>query len=169
MNNAPESKSDLEKASLALDEVRSFYQKNDADADHMDEKAASLLSSSSLILTLFGVMQIVLIKPTQTIVYQIMLGFIFLLFLALVGLVLYVQVPRKRKTVFVENWEGVEKAILNKKSEKEAIEQLIANYLDRINKNQAINEEKAKWLHIASIIFAGLMAMIVLLSMFSMR
>jgi len=149
--------------------MRLLYQKFDNDTSQLDAKAGNILSSSSLILTLFGILQITLLHSSHSIIYQILLCSVFVLFLALVIFVLLAVTPQGYKTVFDENWDGVEKAILNKSNNREAIMQLIGNYLDRINFNKNINRQKAISLRKSTVLFAILMVLIVSLSLFGQR
>ena len=160
---------DLAKEKMVLVEMHLLYRKYDTDADHLDTKASYLLSSSSLIITLFGLLQLTLLKQPQPILYQILLGGLFLLFFLLIGAVLKVLFPKKYKTVFEENWDGVEKSILHQNDEKAAIMQVIGNYLDRIQHNKNINDKKALLLRWATWFFVTQMVLIVFLSLFSLR
>jgi len=150
---------------IALNEVKQLYQKFDADANHLDQKASTLLSSSSLILTVFSGIQAFLFEGAYYSLNIIILIFIFILYLLLIILILTALFPQGFKTVFIHNWEGVNNAILNKKSEKDANYQLLSNYLDRIEKNKLINDKKAILIKISTILFSILMVLIILISL----
>ena len=160
---------DVIKEKLALEEMRMLYQKYDLDANQLDSKAANLLSSSSLIITLFGLLQLTLLNHSQVIIYQILLVALFVLYSLLVVMVLIVLLPQKYKTLFEENWEGIEKAILHQKDEKSALMQVISNYLGRVQHNQKINRNKARKLKWITWIFATQMVLVVILSLFVIR
>ena len=154
------------KKELALKEVYHIYTRYDADATQLDTKVGGLLSSSSLILTLFGVLQLNLVNNAQPKLYQELLILVVVLYLTLVVLTLLALIPQGYKTVFQENWEGVNKSILQP---DDPTIQLIANYLDRIKYNKGINDRKAKLLKIATIVFALLIVLIVIMSLFVRR
>jgi hypothetical protein len=160
---------ELQNAKLALDEVRLLYQKHDADSNHIDNKAGSILTGASLILTLFGVLQISLSRDIQSLLYKIMLVVLFILFLGMVVLLMRILSPKEFRTVFKEDWEGVEKAILLKETEEEAALQLVSNYLERIQHNKKIIEGKARQLQWLTRLFAAQMVIIVGLSLYAVR
>ena len=106
------------KEELALNEVRLLYQKYDADANQIDNKAANLLSSSSLILTLFGVLQIPLLNLSQPLGYKILVAITLIAFFGVIVSTILTLKPQGYKTPFKEDWTGVENAILKKEDEK---------------------------------------------------
>lgn len=158
------------RAELALEEIRKIYNQHDDDTSIIDGKARDLMANSSLILTLFGVLQIALVKPDQSIVYKIGLGLSIIIYLSMLAVIMFgVLRIRSYKTVFVPSREGIYNAILGKKNYKKAVLQLIGNYVDRIQDNQLQNTKKSKYLTIASWMFVVDISLLVFLSMFVVR
>lgn len=158
---------EVKKNTLALEEVKNMYQSFDNADNIISDKASGIFSSSSLILTLFGTLQIALINTGQSLYYKIGLVLIVIMYIVLVILILWVIAPKKFRTAFVADKEGVEKAILSKNSYNEAILQLIINYLARIDTNKLTIDRKAQVLSICNILFGTLMIFIAILSLFS--
>jgi hypothetical protein len=160
--------SDLYKEKLALEEVKQLYNQINEARNILDEKAMSLLSNTSLILTLFGVLQIALVKDPQPVIYKIGLAIVVFLYFTLACILLWILRPQGYRGAFEATWAGVKKAILHLESQ-DAIYQLISNYFARIRENKAINVGKKKWLQKAMIIFSVIMLLLICLSLFVVR
>ncbi len=160
--------SNFSKEELALSEIKQIYDQVYSAGDILDNKAMSLLSNSSLILTLFGVLQVALITEPQPLVYKIGLVAVFVLYLVLVGFTLWTFRPQDYRGAFKATWKGVDEAILDLEM-PDAINQLIANYLDRIEKNKAIIKQKSDRLKKTEYIFFSIMALLLVLSLFVAR
>jgi len=154
---------DYNKEKLALEEIKQIHECIYEIGDTLDGKAMSLLSNSSLILTLFGILQINSNLEEQSVLYYIGLGSVIALFLFLVGIVMHMIVPKKYRLAFEATWKGIEKAILHQ-DEPDVYYQLIANYLSRIQNNKEINLKKDKWLRIATGVFIAIIVLMVSLS-----
>ena len=157
---------DYIKEKLALDEIKQIHEHFYSVGDIVDGKALGLLSSSSLILTLFGILQTTFDLSEQSVLYYIGLVLTILLFLALVWLVMKVIAPKKYRLVFEATWDGVEKAVLHQK-ESDVYYQLIANYLARIQYNKEISIRKSKLLRAITGIFVLIIVLIIILSICS--
>jgi hypothetical protein len=90
------------------------------------------------------------------------------LYLALVICVLKLLRPRQFKAAFKATWDGVNGAVLNH-DPKDAIMQLISNYLARIEHNKNLNENDACLLYWATRIFIALVFLMVVLTLFALR
>ena len=154
-----------EKEILALEEVKNLFNQSFRSNGILDDKATSLLSSSSLILTLFSVLQITLIDD-QSSAYIGGLTIVFFLYLALVLDILWIIWPRAIAVLFEITWESVNEVILNSAI---PIRQLIANYFKLIERNRLVNNRKGRGLNIAIILFIAIMVTLLFLSLFTTR
>jgi hypothetical protein len=159
---------DYIKEKIALEEAKEMYRAIYANGDILDKKATALLSNSSLILTLFSVLQISLIEDEQTISYKIGLAIVVALFLSLVIIILCIIRPKKYHLVFEFTWNGIVETILDQKKSN-VFYQLISNYIDRIQHNEKINRKKSKWLNIATYLFSSIILMMIFLSLYVAR
>ncbi|GEM_PF-4729695 len=157
-----------EKETLALQEIKEMYAQGMDAVEVLANKATSLLANSGLILTLFGILQLALLKLGQPVWYQIGLALVIGLYAAAVILFLIVLAPRNYRMAFVADWEGVDKAILKLDAEKVLL-QLMANYLERIQHNDSIHHRNVVCYQWAIRLFGITTILLVALSLFAQR
>lgn len=148
---------------LALEEMRQMYQQVSQAGDALDNKASSMLDNASLILGLFGVLQITLFKQGQSPLYQIMLALIVILYLLMVALSMNAITPRIFRTPIKADWDVLSEHLLIKK-ERDATLKLISGYVEQIEYNKVQNERKAKRVQWAMIIFFTIIFLLLVLS-----
>ncbi|NPA71219.1 MAG: hypothetical protein GXO35_00190 [Gammaproteobacteria bacterium] len=144
---------------LALEEMRRTFDQYASASDALDSKAKSLLSSSSLIIGLFSLLQLSL-NPLQnekgySCIYQIGVVAIMVGYIVLVALCTKTLRPREYKNAIATNWNDLNTYFLQKE-EDEAYRILIGTYLTSIEANKNTNLEKAKYVNKATWIFVAL-------------
>ena len=144
---------------LALEEMRRTFDQYANASDALDSKAKSLLSSSSLIIGLFSLLQLSFLNPTQneksSCIYQMGVVAIMVGYIALVALCIKALRPREYKNAIATNWDDLNTYFLQKE-EDEAYGILISTYLTSIEANRNANLEKAKYVNKATWIFVAL-------------
>lgn len=156
------------KETLALQEIKEMYAQGMDAVEVLANKATSLLANSGLILTLFGILQIALLKIGQPVWYQIGLALVIGLYTVAVILFLVVLAPCDYRMAFVTNWEGVDKAILKLDDEKVLL-QLMANYMERIRHNDAVHHRNVVCYQWAIRLFGITTILLVALSLLAQR
>ena len=145
---------------LALEEMRRTFDQYASASDALDSKAKSLLSSSSLIIGLFSLLQLSFLNPLQnekscSCIYQMGVVAIMVGYIALVALCIKALRPREYKNAIATNWNDLNAYFLQKE-EDEAYGILIGTYLTSIEANKNANLEKAKYVNNATWIFVAL-------------
>lgn len=145
---------------LALEELRRTFDQYARASDVLDNKAKGLLSSSSLIIALFSLLQLSFLEPAGsgqrcTCVYQMGVLAIIVGYIVLVVLCIRAFHPREYKNTIATNWDDLVTHFLAKE-ESEAYEVLIATYLSSIEENKRMNMEKAKYVSMATWLFVAL-------------
>ena len=151
---------------LALEELRRTFDQYAAAADALDAKARGLLSSSSLIIGLFSLLQLSFINPgqsEQSCVYQIGVVLIIIGYIVLVALCIKTLRPREYKNTIPTDWDALVNHFLEKE-DGQAIDTLLSTYLSSIEENKRMNIEKAEYLNRAAQIFPTLVVGLFLLS-----
>jgi len=151
---------------LALEELRRTFDQYAAAADALDAKAMGLLSSSSLIIGLFSLLQLSFIKSgqsEQSCVYQIGVILIIIGYVGLVTLCIKTLRPREYKNTIPADWDDLVNHFLAKEN-SQAVDTLLSTYLSSIEENRRTNREKAKHLNRAAQIFSVLVVGLFLLS-----
>ena len=154
------------KRELALEELRRQYSQIDSDADVIDQKSKDLVANSSIVLTLFAGLQATIFTYDKAPAYYLGLAFILVLFVIMLALIIYIIRPQSYATPFEATNKSVKDTILGQKSDNDAVEQLIVNYIARIQNNAAIIEKKAKYLGYAYSLFVGIMILSIAFSFF---
>src|SRR5438034_157728 len=97
MDAAPDTTNPLYREELALEEMRRAFHEHSTASDVLDQKSSALLSSASLILGLFGILQLTLLKPGQSPWYWAGLGVAVLLYIGMIVLSTNALIPRSFK------------------------------------------------------------------------
>lgn len=148
---------------LALTEMRQAYQNCNATTDNLDRKAIALLSSASLILALFGILQLKPFDRGQTDLYWVVLSTALVLYFVMLGLCAYVIAPRRYNTPIKADKEVLGGSILCKPP-REAVMTLLSGYVEQIQHNRLSNQKKAFPIKCACGCLAGLVLALVALS-----
>lgn len=154
----------LAQLELSLKELRRYYDLLCDNADRIDQKASWLLNSSSIIVGLFGMLQLTLLHSGQICIYWV--GVVLLL-LAYIGLILTcvrILSPRPYKFPITAKWEAISNDILEKETD-EAYATAISSYLEHILNNRQINEGKARDLRTAAFILTFIIVLLVILGL----
>lgn len=158
---------DLRRELLALEELRRAYDAIGDSSDILDRKAGELLGAGSLITGLFAALQIRLIEEGQSPLYWMGVALVFLGFLSLI--VLCTGAFRARERVYKlpirPEWNTVVVNVLMK-TPKEAVLKMIRSYTEYIPYNQELNTRKDKRVRAASFLLAGIVAVLLVLSVF---
>jgi len=149
---------------LALEEMRRSYDQFSTSADQLDAKAGTLLSSSSLILGLFALLQLTLAREGQSCLYWVGLSAVISGYVGLVYLCSSVLIPRQYLFPTPADWDILSASIL-KGTAKAAYSTVISSYVERIPHNRQINDTKARRVRLASWLLSAIVVLIVLLSL----
>lgn len=165
--DSTEYNSELALAELALKELKEQYNLTISFAVELDSKARAILSSASLILTLFGALNLAL--PGQTSgsapdYYLYAIVAIFAVYLVLLVSTLFALLPDVYKTPFPATKKETERVILQQESILDAQYQLIVNYIGIINDNQFVNNRKALASTVSIVFFALLVVLLITVS-----
>ncbi|MCW5838633.1 MAG: hypothetical protein KIT29_01845 [Anaerolineales bacterium] len=158
-------KAKTDQLELALEELRGIYNRVKETSDVLDGKASALIENSSIVLTVFTGFQAVMRGSTDV---DTQLGpSLFLpyaLFFMMLAVLLFSLRPQVYKLPFIPDLNGVSRAILSKRSYKQAVLQLVVNYQARIEHNQGVNNKKVQFLNFAYCIFIVIMALLIAFS-----
>lgn len=158
----------LETETLALQEVKEMYAHIQAAIELLASKAMALLQGSAILLTLFGMLQIELLKQGQPLWYQIGLVLTIVIYATTVVLLLHVLAPQTYRMAIDADWDTLGSVIRNHTLEH-ATTQLISNYMDCIQHNDIIhhrNVQRYKW---ATRLFGIVVVILVGLSLLAQR
>jgi hypothetical protein len=149
---------------LALTEMRQTYQNCNATSDNLDQKSTALLSSASLILGLFGVLQLETFKAGQSPVYWFMLIVAVALYIGMLVLCTNSIMPRDYMTPIKSDWNVLGEYILAK-APRDAVLTLLNGYVTQIPRNRQQNDAKAERIRWASWCLVGIVIVLLALSM----
>lgn len=164
MDTAQEPTNPLYCEELALEEMRRAYQEYSTASDVLDQKSSALLQSASLILALFGLLQLTPLKAGQSVVLWIGLGVAVVLYVALLILSTDALSPRDYELPIKADRDVVTSAILVNLP-RDAVMTVLSGYVARIPHNRRLNEEKAKRVKWASACLALIVFLLVSLSL----
>jgi hypothetical protein len=158
----------LETETLALREVKEMYAQMQKAIELLASKAMALLQGSAILLTLFGVLQIELLKQGQPLWYQSGLVLTIVVYAVTVVLLLLALAPRVYRMALDADWDSLDKAIRNHTLEH-AMTQLLSNYLDRIQYNDSIHHRNIQCYKWATRLFGVVVVILVGLSLLAQR
>ncbi len=153
---------------LALQEIKEMYARDLNAVEVLANKAVALFSNSGLILTLFGVLQLSLLRENQPVWYKAGVVAIVSIYTIVVVLLLLILSPRSYSMALKANWDGVDEAVRNNPLER-ALAQLLSNYMAAMQENGIIHHRniiRYKW---ATGLFGAIIIAIVALSLFAQR
>lgn len=149
---------------LILEETRAMYLEVNENSKSLDEKALSIITGSTIILTLFSALQSLFSILDINFLFLDFMEVIIILFIIMLILLIYAISPRKYRMVFEADWEKIENGILIHKTIDDVYRQLISNYIDRIKINSELNRKKSKLIIYASLIFSIIIAALIIAS-----
>lgn len=150
---------------MVLEELRRTFDQYAHSADILDDKAQGLLSASSIVMGLFSLLQLSLVGPGQSLIYQTGVVLIIIGYLIIIALCINVLHPRKYKNAISTDWNTLSSYLLDKEN-SQAYETLISTYLASIEENKKMNLEKARRLNLAVKILPMLIVGMFILSLF---
>ena len=148
---------------LALEEMRRSYQEYGQAADQLDQKLSTLLANASLILGLFAVLQLSLIRPGQSWLYNLGVALVIIAYLVLLSIVLSAYNPKVYKTPVQAEWDVLSQGFFTK-AYQESLLILTSSYVERIKVNRKINADKATQVRIATSLLAVIILLLFVLS-----
>jgi hypothetical protein len=149
---------------IVLDELRRAFDQYTNSADRLDEKANGILSVSNVFIGLFALLQLILLEPGQGYVYWVGIIMVLVGYSALIWVCTRVLTPREYKSTIAADWETLSTYLLEEESQT-AYDNIISTYIESISQNRRINQEKARYLHIASRLFPSLIMALFMLSL----
>ena len=156
----------LEGLRLALEEMRRLYEQRFESADKLDEKAATLLGSASIILSLVSTLQLTLTGTDQPFFYWILLVVALLLYIGLIVLTVWAISPTTYQSPIKADWDVLDKRLFQQ-DEKQALLTLIKAYKDQVIANKEVNDRKAVKVKLAGVSLAAMVIVLTFLSLIS--
>lgn len=147
---------------LALEELRRAYDIQNSANDLIDQKAAGVLGNASMILGLFGLLQLTLLRDGQPALYQAGLLVILGLYATLIVLVAATLYPNTFKTPIKADWDVVWQSVLGQ-ADNDADLSMISGYIDTVQALRAINARKSVYARAAHIMLPAIVVGILLL------
>lgn len=159
MNNV-----DFYNENLALEEMRLAFQEHSNASNVLDQKASVLLNSASLILGLFGILQLTLPKAGQSPLYWIAIMLALALYLGIILISTNALLPRTYQAPIRADWNVLSENILMLEP-RDALLKLLSGYVEYIPQNRKLNKQKACRIRIAAWLLAFIIIILVLSSL----
>jgi hypothetical protein len=150
---------------LTLEEMRRSFDDYSMSASELNRKGNSLLGSGSLVVSLFGFLQLNLLQEGVSISYAIGLVLLILLYILLIIFSTSAILPKRYMNPISADLDLIGNEIL-RQSKSYAYKKVIASYVEQIHHNQAINDRKscqlraASWLLVAIVSIMPLVALL---------
>jgi len=149
---------------LALEEMRRSFSEYKKAADVLDQKVNTLLNTASLVIGLFGLLNIRLLENGQPAYYWVGFIVVVLLYLSMIALCTNALQPAEYMNPIKADWDVVHDNILIL-SPKEAVLKMISGYIEYIPHNKRVNEIKAKKVRISTWLFGIIVVLLFTLSL----
>lgn len=154
----------IEKAQIVLEEMRRMFELVETNTRTLDEKSNNLLSNSSIILTLFGAIQLSIPEGEIPKIVTIGLMVLLILFVFLVIFLFKATKPRNYQTPFAADWEDIDSALHTYKSLEDTLDHVSSRYRNKIVYNEELNANKVKKYKCAYILYIVMIIIMVGLS-----
>lgn len=151
-----------------LEEIKTKHARSINAIEVLATKATTLIENSGVLLTLFGVLQIALLRNDHPLWYQVGLVAVFVTYGIMIIILLSVLAPQPYEDGFEATWDGIDAAIRDHTYPR-ALTQLVADYLHSIENNDALNHRNAVLYKLSTYLFGVIIAAIVALSLFAQR
>ncbi|MBN1535231.1 MAG: hypothetical protein JW908_00765 [Anaerolineales bacterium] len=127
--------------------------------------AQSMFSSSSMIIAIIGVFQIlnISINPEIATLYNVILLLALLLYVSLVILCIFVLTPPDVYGTTGNDWDEIYPAFIDQKEDRQIYRQLISNYISAIENNKPIITKRVLLSKITGYLFACIVIMVFVL------
>lgn len=154
----------IEKAQIALEEMRKMFELVGNNTNTLDEKAYNLLSNSSIIFALFGAIQLSI--PEGNIPPLVIIGLVTLLILFLLLLIFLFKAtrPRNYKTPFAADWKDINSALDTYDSIEDTLDHVTSRYRNKIVANEKLNASKVKSYNSAYYLYIAMIFIMVIIS-----
>jgi hypothetical protein len=146
---------------MVLEEQRRAFDHLSDSANAVDTKLQALLNSASLIISLVGTVQIVVLRQAGGFFFWAGLAVVIVLYVVMVGFVLWGLRPINYFEPIDSEWENLAIRYFDE-SEDHVLQYLIRDYLDGININGELNKGKILALRVATILFMAIIIVILL-------
>ncbi len=146
---------------MVLEEQRRAFDHLAESSNALDAKLQTLLGSASLIISLVGTVQIVLLKQAGGFFFWAGLLVVILLYLAMVGFILWGLRPVAHFEPIDSQWENLAIRYFNE-SEDHVLQYMISDYLYGIDYNGGLNNGKIRALRVATVLFMAIVVVILL-------
>ena len=154
---------DTDHLRLALDEMRRSYDLHSANADRLDQKAAWLLNSSSIVLGLFAFLNLSLLDEQQSWTYWITITLALIGYGVLVWACSTALSPQVYVFPVPANWDAISQGIIGLPIE-ESLTKLLSTYVEYIPRNGEFNSRKASRVRIATLLLPAIVILVFLAS-----